>query len=80
MKNSKFVKEHMKLVTPNALRQFRSDEETFISFASSVGKFGHVEIGVNVKGRYVVRTKDSSKTFVVADDAVKEYERLITEE
>ena len=73
------LEKHLKEVTPKALREFREDAELFISFASSRGKNGFVQIGVNGKGNYVTKDRRNKIIeYVNSLQAVEEYNRLLS--
>jgi len=77
---SKAIKQHLEIVTPENLRLFRDGSETFISFASSICKNGRIEVGVNGKGQYGVKTRNGLEVFMNALQAVKDYSEKVTNE
>jgi hypothetical protein len=75
---SKAKIEHLKHITPKALRDFRDDENTFISFASSTGKNGLIQLGLNGKGNYCVIIKDKVEEHINILQAVDRYTELVS--
>jgi len=72
---SKAIKDHLQNVTVANLEEFKN--EAFVSFASSTGRNGRFEIGVDAYSRYVV--KDNGKILIYnnAESAVEMYHELV---
>lgn len=70
--------EHLKYITPKSLRDFRDDTNTFISFASSTGKNGLIQLGLNGKGNYCVKIKDRVEEHANSLQAVDRYVELVS--
>ena len=80
---SKAIKEHLKQISAQELKKFRS--ETYTVYASSsrlVTKMGVVKLGVNGEGKYVVIQR-AGDTDMVHDFknplyAIKFYQKLVS--
>jgi hypothetical protein len=72
---SKAIKDHLKNVTVENLEEFR--KEAFVSFASSTGRNGRFEIGVDAFSRYVVKHNDKILIYNDAESAVEMYHELV---
>jgi hypothetical protein len=77
----KATKMHLEEITPEAL-EFWKQHKAFISFASSTGKNGHIELGVNGTGFYAVKQKkgmSSNTTYYMSEkEAIKQYAELLS--
>lgn len=73
------LEKHLQEITPKALREFREDTELFMTFASSSGKNGLVQLGVNGKGNYITKHR-RNKIVEHANSlqAVQEYTKLLS--
>jgi hypothetical protein len=75
-KMNKAIKDHLKNVTVANLKEFRN--ETFVSFASLVGRNGRFEIGADAFGRYVVKHNDETLIYCDPESAVEMYHELVS--
>lgn len=73
---SKAIKEHLESITVESLMQFRS--EAFISMASSSGRHGRYNLGVNAVGQFVVKTRTETFTFNNPAQSIEKYAELVS--
>lgn len=69
------MKEHFENITVANLLKWR--ETAFCSFASSTGKYGHCELGINGLGDWAVRHKFNTHTFDYAHKAIEKYKEIV---
>lgn len=74
---TKAIKQHLESITVDNLMQFRS--EAFASMASSLGRNGSFNLGVNAVGQFVVKTKTETFTFNNPADAIEKYSELVSD-
>jgi hypothetical protein len=74
---SKAIKQHLESITVDNLMQFRS--EAFASMASSPGRNGSFNLGVNAVGQFVVKSKTETFAFNNPADAIEKYSELVSD-
>lgn len=80
---NKAIKMHLENITIENLMLWRT-RNAYSSFASSTGKNGHVDLGVNGNGDYVVRYRITGETkeeeyFSSAEKAIERYIELVSD-
>ncbi len=73
----KATQTHLENVTPEILERWR-EENAFASFASSTGRNGHVELGIDGTGLYVVKDNGKQINYHCPATAIKRYTKLIS--
>ena len=73
---SKFIESHLEKITVENLLEFKS--EAYISMASSSGRRGSYNLGVNASGQFVVKTRTETFVFDKPEDAIEKYKELVS--
>jgi len=71
-----FIKQHLEQINVENLMQFRAD--AFLSMASSSGRIGSFNLGVNAAGQFVVKSKTETFVFNNPSDAIDKYTELLS--
>ena len=72
---SKIIKTHLDQITVDALLDFRGS--AFMVMAGSTGNNGHIELGVNAVGQFVVKARNNAFTFNNPAIAIEKYASLL---
>jgi hypothetical protein len=71
-----YQKEHLERVSVDGFEQWKFYSSPFLSFASSSGKHGIIEVGINSDGKPAIKKQGKIHEMSSAEQAINEYHRL----
>jgi len=71
-----YQKEHLERVSVDGFEQWKFYSSPFLSFASSSGKRGIIEVGINSDGKPAIKKQGKIHEMSSVEQAISEYHRL----